>query len=71
MAPRAAVQMVANESVVFVRNPEGFEKRVVETGAKDDENIQIKAGVKPGEIVAVDNSFVLKAELGKNEIPEE
>ncbi len=71
MAPRAAVQMVANESVVFVRNAEGFEKRVVETGAKDDENIQIKAGVKPNEIVAVDNSFVLKAELGKNEIPEE
>jgi cobalt-zinc-cadmium efflux system membrane fusion protein len=71
MAPRPAVQMVANESVVFVRNAEGFEKRVVETGTKDDENIQIKAGVKPGGLVAVDNSFVLKAELGKNEIPEE
>jgi len=71
MAPRAAVQSLANESVVFVRNAEGFEKRVVETGVKDDENIQIKAGVKPGEVVAVDNSFVLKAELGKHDIPEE
>jgi len=71
MTPRAAVQTVANESVVFVRNAEGFEKRVVETGVKDDENIQIKAGAKSGEIVAVDNSFVLKAELGKNDIPEE
>jgi membrane fusion protein, heavy metal efflux system len=71
MAPRPAVQMVANESVVFLRNGEGFEKRVVETGARDDENIQIKAGARPGEIVAVDNSFVLKAELGKNDIPEE
>jgi membrane fusion protein, heavy metal efflux system len=71
LAPRAAIQMVANESVVFVRNADGFEKRVVETGVKDEENIQIKAGAKPGEIVAVDNSFVLKAELGKHDIPEE
>jgi cobalt-zinc-cadmium efflux system membrane fusion protein len=71
LAPRGAIQMVANESVLFVRNAEGFEKRVVETGVRDDENIQIKAGAKPGEIVAVDNSFVLKAELGKNDIPEE
>jgi len=71
LAPRAAIQMVANESVVFLRTAEGFEKRVVETGVKDDENIQIKAGAKPGEIVAVDNSFVLKAELGKHDIPEE
>ncbi len=71
MAPRAAVQTVANESVIFVRNAEGFEKRVVETGVKDDENIQIKAGAKPGEVVAVNNSFVLKAELGKNDIPQE
>ena len=71
MAPRAAIQMVANESVVFLRSAEGFEKRVVETGVKDDENIQIKAGAKPGEIVAVYNSFVLKAELGKHDIPEE
>jgi membrane fusion protein, heavy metal efflux system len=71
MAPRAAVQTISNESVVFVRNAEGFEKRVVETGVKDDENIQIKAGAKPGEAVAVNNSFVLKAELGKHDIPEE
>ncbi|ARN82876.1 efflux RND transporter periplasmic adaptor subunit [Methylocystis bryophila] len=71
MAPRAAIQTVANEPVLFVRNPEGFDKRIVKTGARDDENIQIEAGVKPGEIVAVDNSFVLKAELGKNDIPEE
>ena len=71
MAPRAAIQMVSNESVVFLRAGEGFEKRVVETGIKDDENIQIKAGAKPGEIVAVDNSFLLKAELGKHDIPEE
>jgi cobalt-zinc-cadmium efflux system membrane fusion protein len=71
MAPRAAIQMVANETVVFVRNAEGFEKRVVQTGLKDEENIEIKAGAKPGEIVAVDNSFVLKAELGKHDIPPE
>jgi len=71
LAPRLAVQTIANRPVVFLRTPEGFEKRVVEIGAKDDDSVEITSGLKPGDVVAVANSFVLKAELGKNDIPEE
>lgn len=70
-APRAAIQTIGNESVVFVRTSDGFEKRPVELGAGDDDFVEIRSGAKPGETIAVRNSFVLKAELGKKDIPPE
>ena len=69
--PRGAVQTISDESVVFVRTKTGFEKRRVELGDGDDDFVEVRAGVKPGEAIAVENSFVLKAELGKNDIPQE
>ncbi|MEK4031812.1 efflux RND transporter periplasmic adaptor subunit [Methylocystis sp. IM2] len=71
LAPRAAVQLVHNEPTVFVRVKNGFEKRVVELGDGDENSVEIAKGLKAGERIAVANSFVLKAEAGKSEIPEE
>lgn len=70
-APRAALQMITGEPAVFVRTQDGFVKRKVETGASDDESVEIVSGVAPGETIAVSNTFVLKAELGKTDIPAE
>ncbi len=69
--PRAAVQMINNEPTVFVRTDAGFVKRVVKTGAGDDESIEVVSGLNKGEQIAVANTFLLKAELGKGDIPEE
>jgi cobalt-zinc-cadmium efflux system membrane fusion protein len=69
--PRAAIQTLHGEPVVFVRVKNGFETRVVETGDGDEKSVEIVKGLAPGETIAVVNSFVLKAEAGKNEIPEE
>jgi len=71
LAPRAAVQLVHNEPTVFVRVKNGFEKRVVELGNGDENSVEIAKGLTAGEAIAVANSFVLKAEAGKSEIPEE
>ncbi|MEK4032787.1 efflux RND transporter periplasmic adaptor subunit [Methylocystis sp. IM2] len=71
LVPRAAVQLVHNEPTVFVRVKDGFEKRVVELGDGDERSVEIVKGLKAGETIAVANSFVLKAEAGKSEIPEE
>jgi cobalt-zinc-cadmium efflux system membrane fusion protein len=71
LVPRAAIQSVHNEPVVFVRVKNGFEKRMVELGGGDDNAVEIVKGLAPGETIAVANSFVLKAEAGKSEIPEE
>lgn len=65
--PRSALQAIGGEQVVFVRNEKGFEKREVVLGKSDDSSVEIVFGLDPGEKVAVTNSFVLKAELGKAE----
>jgi cobalt-zinc-cadmium efflux system membrane fusion protein len=71
LVPRAAVQLVHNSPAVFVRVKDGFETRAVELGDQDDNAVEVIKGLSPGETVAVVNSFVLKAEAGKSEIPEE
>ena len=69
--PKAALQTVEGKRVVFVRTEEGFEKREVELGRSDDDSYEVVSGLKPGEEIAVANSFLLKAELGKGEAEHE
>lgn len=66
--PRAALQMINGEPVVFVQTPDGFMKRNVEIGKSDDDGIEIVSGLKPGETVAASNTFVLKGEVGKADL---
>ena len=65
--PRTALQTVGGERVVFVRTPGGFQKRIVTTGRSDDQSVEITSGLSAGEQIAVKNTFLLKAELGKGE----
>jgi len=67
LVPRTAVQEIEGESVVFVRTPEGFEKREVVLGRGDQDGVEVVFGLEPGERYAAANTFVLKAELGKSE----
>lgn len=65
LAPRAAVQTMNGESVVFVRTGEGFARRDVKLGRANGDFVEILSGLAAGEAVAAANSFLLKAELGK------
>lgn len=65
--PRAALQTLEGATVVFVRTDAGFERRKVVIGRQDDNFVEIAFGVDPGESIAVSNTFLLKAELGKSE----
>jgi membrane fusion protein, heavy metal efflux system len=58
---------MGGEKVAFVRNADGFERRDVKTGKSDDESVEVVSGLEPGEEIAVKNTFLLKAELGKGE----
>ena len=64
---KAALQTIEGKRVVFVRTEEGFEKREVELGRSDDEAYEVASGLRAGEDIAVANTFLLKAELGKSE----
>jgi len=65
--PTSAIQTVGGEPAVFVRTPEGFEKRTVGLGRRDARQAEVVSGLRAGETVAVANTFVLKAELLKAE----
>ena len=67
LVPRDALQTIGGESVAFVRTREGFERRDVKTGQADDTSFEIVSGLAQGDEVAVSNTFLLKAELGKGE----
>ena len=61
--PAAAILMIDNEKVAFVRTPEGFEKRAVVIGRAGDRRVEIVSGLRAGEAVATINNFTLKSEL--------
>jgi cobalt-zinc-cadmium efflux system membrane fusion protein len=63
--PESAIQSVNNDKVVFVRTPEGFEKRSITTGRTDGHSAEIIEGLQAQDVIAITNTFVLKAELLK------
>ncbi len=71
VVPKEAIQEIEGKEFVFVKVPEGFEKRQAQTGVGDDENIEILSGLSQGEEYAASKTFLLKADLGKKEAEHE
>jgi cobalt-zinc-cadmium efflux system membrane fusion protein len=65
--PRAAVQTVEDKPSVFVRTDDGFAVTHLTLGSTDGDHVLVTSGLHGGEYIAVANSYVLKAELGKGE----
>lgn len=66
--PEAAVQILSGDPVVFVRLNNGeFVLRKVKTGPTQAEMVPISGGLKPGEVIATEGSFVLKSKLLKEQ----
>ena len=64
-----ALQSVEDGQIVFVALGEGkFEKRVVKLGMEQHGRVQVLEGVKAGEKVVTDGSFILKSEMLKSEM---
>jgi len=60
-----ALQTHEGSTVVFVREGQSFEARVVKTGRSDGRLTEVLAGLKAGERYASRNSFLVKADIGK------
>jgi cobalt-zinc-cadmium efflux system membrane fusion protein len=67
--PQSALQTLAGRTVVFIQaGPGRFVRRDVETGHTFEGFTEILSGVKPGEAVVTEGSFVLKSEFAKAEL---
>lgn len=64
--PQDAVQTINGREVVFVRTAEGFRVQPVRVVRRNQGRVEISDGFAPGEQIATDNAFLLKAELGKD-----
>jgi cobalt-zinc-cadmium efflux system membrane fusion protein len=72
LVPDAAVQRDADKTVVYVVAGEGkFEKREVQLGANSDGYHEVLAGLKAGEKVVTEGSFLVKSQEKKGELGEE
>ena len=70
--PASSIQHMESRPVIFVENSEGeFQKREVKTGVESQEYIEIRSGLKPGEQVVTEGSFVVKTAFLKHLIGEE
>jgi cobalt-zinc-cadmium efflux system membrane fusion protein len=70
-AKNGALQELDGKTVVFVAEGNAFESREVRVGARDAERSEIISGLQAGERYVADNSFVIKAEMGKSEAEHE
>jgi cobalt-zinc-cadmium efflux system membrane fusion protein len=66
-----ALQTLDDKPVVFVREGEKLEARAVKTGERDKKYVEILEGLSTGDLYVADNSFVVKAEIGKSEAEHE
>jgi membrane fusion protein, heavy metal efflux system len=60
-----AIQRMEGKSVVFAKEGDRFTMRPIKTGAADSNWTEVREGLKPGEVYVSDNSFIIKADIGK------
>jgi membrane fusion protein, heavy metal efflux system len=65
--PDSSIQQIDGKPVVFVRNSEKtFQKREVQTGIASGGYTEIRSGLKAGDLVASQGSFVVKTAFLRN-----
>lgn len=66
MVPQDAVQTLGDQTVVFVRTPQGFRAQPVRIASRSGGMVAIADGISAGTQIATTNAFLIKAELEKN-----
>jgi cobalt-zinc-cadmium efflux system membrane fusion protein len=66
VVPLTALQEVDGREVVFVRVGETYAARAVTLGRRDARSVEVLSGLRAGEQVVVQQSYVIKADLEKS-----
>ena len=66
VVPLAALQAFRDWDVVFVRVGETYEVRPVELGKRDAAQVEILSGIKAGDLVVIEQSYLVKADIEKS-----
>lgn len=66
VVPLTALQTFRDWDVVFTRSGNTYEVRPVELGKRDGERAEVLSGIKPGDPVVVEQSYLVKADIEKS-----
>ncbi|MGE0453251.1 MAG: efflux RND transporter periplasmic adaptor subunit [Vicinamibacteria bacterium] len=70
--PQSALQTLEGRATVFVQSEPGvFVRRLVETGHSFEGFTEVYSGIKAGDVVVTEGSFVLKSEFAKASLADE
>jgi Cu(I)/Ag(I) efflux system membrane fusion protein len=61
--PKSAVLLEKMKAVWILAHDNTFEQRMVETGAENQYWIEIKSGLKQGEIIATEGAYLISSEF--------
>ena len=62
----AALQSFRDWTVAFVRVGDTFEIRPLELGKRDATRVEVLTGLKAGDMVVVEQSYLVKADIEKS-----
>lgn len=72
VVPLTALQSAGEQDVVYVREGgDTYRMRPVKVGRRDAQRVEVLGGLKPGEQVVVEQSFLVKADIEKSTVEEE
>ncbi|KRD34930.1 cation transporter [Lysobacter sp. Root916] len=66
VVPLAALQTFRDWDAVFIRHGDVYEVRPVELGKRDAQRVEVLSGLKAGDQVVVEQSYVVKADIEKS-----
>ena len=69
--PPNAIQRLEDKTIVFVREEDRYSPRTVTLGKSGDNLIEITSGLAAGETFVTKGSFILKSDLGKEDLDDE
>ena len=66
MVPVSALQRFRDWDVVFIREGDVYEARPIELGRRDGQHVEVQAGLRVGDQVVVEQSYLVKADIEKS-----
>lgn len=61
----SAIQRMEGKAVVFIQDGDRYSMRPIKTGMSDPDWVEVTDGLKEGEVYVSQNSFLIKADIGK------
>jgi membrane fusion protein, heavy metal efflux system len=71
VVPTGALQTAEDQDVVYVQQGDAYRTRPVKLGRRDAERVEVLDGLKAGERVVVEQSFLIKADIEKSTVEED